>query len=77
LISNEDFLAIAPDLAQNAYIWRPVLADPPVYTIAEFQRLTMLDVLCANQILDLRIELHRRAAEKANREAKRQARAKR
>ncbi|MDT2022823.1 hypothetical protein [Methylocella sp. CPCC 101449] len=63
-------MRIAPDLVDYPLIWRPILADPPIYSLAEFQRMTVEEVLIANQILDLRNEMHARALAEAEREAR-------
>jgi hypothetical protein len=58
---------IAPNI--NLFLWRPILADPPVYTFADLQTwVTLRDVLDAHEALDLRSAIAEQAeieAEKA------------
>lgn len=49
--------------------WAPVIADPPLYSADAIQRMTLDDILNANEALALRNELARRAM--AKQEAKR------
>ena len=46
-------------------VWRPILAEPPVYGLADVRRLTMSEILDANEALDLRLEIAERAAARA------------
>ena len=46
-------------------VWRPMLADPPIYSLADVKHLTLCEILDANEQLDLREEITRRAIERA------------
>lgn len=44
------------------WLWRPILADPPIYTQADLRQwVTLSDVLDAHEALDLREALRERA----------------
>lgn len=44
---------IAPNL--NLFLYRPVLSDPPVYSMADLRKwVTLMDVYDAHELLDLR-----------------------
>ena len=43
---------VAPNL--NHYLWRPILADPPLYGPMDLRTLTLVEVMDANEALDLR-----------------------
>ena len=44
---------IAPNL--NLFLYRPVLADPPIYTMMDLKtRITLMDVYDAHEIMDLK-----------------------
>lgn len=46
-------------------LWRPILAEPPFYTIRDLREwVTLVDVLDANEALDLRSAMAERAGEK-------------
>jgi len=47
--------------------WRPIMADPPLYSVADVRTLTLSEMLDANEILDLRNALSARAMERAQR----------
>lgn len=51
----------------EALLWRPILADPPLYSVTDLRTLTLIEVLDANEALDLR----EAARAKAQRVAKR------
>jgi len=50
--------------------WRPIIADPPIYSVADVRRLSLTEMMDANEALDLRAELIRLARERAMSEAK-------
>lgn len=46
------------------WLFRPILADPPLYTIRDLNHLTLDEVMDAHEALNLRTELARRSARK-------------
>ena len=46
------------------WLFRPIIADPPLYTIADLDRLTLDDVMDAHEALNIRAELARKSAPK-------------
>lgn len=50
--------------------WRPIIADPPIYGVADVKRLSLTEMMDANEALDLRAELIRLARERVVSEAK-------
>jgi hypothetical protein len=45
-------------------LWRPILADPPIYTMHDLKSwVTLADVYDANEALDLRSAMSERAGE--------------
>lgn len=55
--------AIAPNL--NMWLWRPILADPPLYTVADLKTwVTIADVFDAHEALDLKAALAEKDAER-------------
>jgi hypothetical protein len=45
--------AIAPNL--NLFLWRPIIAEPPIYTFRDLKQwVTLSDVMDAHEALDLR-----------------------
>lgn len=54
---------MAPNL--EVFLWRPILADPPLYGMRDLKEwVTLSDVLDAHEALDLRSAMAERAAEK-------------
>lgn len=54
---------VAPNL--NMMLWRPMLADPPVFTMGDLRTwVTLTDLLDAHEALDLKSAMQERAAEK-------------
>lgn len=54
---------IAPNL--DLRLWRPIIADPPVYSLRDLQTwVTITDVLDAHELLDLRQALVEKAEAK-------------
>lgn len=44
------------------WLWRPILADPPIYTQGDLRSwVTLSDVLDAHEALDLKEAMHERA----------------
>lgn len=44
------------------WLWRPVLADPPIYTMKDLREwVTLSDVLDAHEALDLKAAMQERA----------------
>jgi len=62
-------LAKAPNSTRYAIAWRPILTNPPVYSLADVKRLTLCEILDANEQLDLRDEVERRALARARKAA--------
>jgi hypothetical protein len=59
---------IAPQISQEIYIWRPVLAEPPLCTILELKTsLTIDDLADLHEAMDLK----EATAERARRNAER------
>lgn len=54
-----------PNTLGRMFVWRPILAEPPIYSLADVSRLTLGEIADANEILDFREELARRAQERA------------
>lgn len=47
------------------YLYRAVLADPPIYTMRDLKEwVTLKDVMLAHELLDLRLAFEEKAAEK-------------
>lgn len=47
------------------FLWRPILADPPIYTLHDLRTwVTVTDVLDAHEALDFKGAMEERAAEK-------------
>jgi hypothetical protein len=47
---------VAPNL--DMFLWRPILADPPVYSMKDLREwVTLQDVLDAHEALDLKMAL--------------------
>jgi hypothetical protein len=61
---------IAPNVSLRMMAWRPIIADPPIYSVADVRRLSLAEMMDANEALDLRAELIRLARERAMSEAK-------
>ena len=49
--------------------WRPIIADPPIYGVADVSRLSLTEMMDANEALDLRADLVRLARERSLKEA--------
>jgi len=46
-------------------IWRPILADPPMFTMRDLRQwVTLADLLDAHEALDLKAAMQERASEK-------------
>lgn len=55
---------IAPNL--DLFLWRPVLADPPVYTLSDLRHwVTLTDVFDAHELLDLKGAMAEKASDNA------------
>ncbi len=55
-LSEAQLKRIAPNL--DLFLWRPILADPPVYTMRDLREwVTLWDVFDAHEALDLRSAL--------------------
>jgi hypothetical protein len=51
----------APNI--DLFLWRPILSDPPIYTQADLRQwVTLVDVLDANEALNLRAAAAEQAA---------------
>ncbi|WP_156032011.1 hypothetical protein [Shinella sp. DD12] len=51
---------IAPNL--NMWLWRPIVADPPIYTQADLRNwVTLQDVMDAHEALDLKGAMQEKA----------------
>jgi hypothetical protein len=47
------------------FLWRPILADPPIYTQRDLKEwVTLIDVMDANEALDLRGAMTEKATAK-------------
>ena len=52
-MSEAEVRKVAPNL--NLFLWRPILADPPLYTQKDLKEwVTISDVLDAHEALDLK-----------------------
>ena len=67
LLTADEARRIAPNAAHRIMAWRPIMADPPLYSVADVRTLTLSEMLDANEILDLRNALSARAMERAQR----------
>lgn len=56
------------------WVYRPIMADPPLYRIAEVPGLTLGQIADAHELLDMREEVTRRAEAKAEKERERNRR---
>ena len=65
MISEAEASALLPNTMRYAMIWRPIMADPPLYSLGDVRKLTICDVLDANEQLDFRVEIARRAQRRA------------
>lgn len=55
---------VAPSL--NLFLWRPVLANPPIYTQQDLKTwVTLKDVIDAHEALDLMGAINEKAADHA------------
>lgn len=61
MITPKDADAIAPNISPRMMAWRPILADPPLYGIADVKHLTLCEIHDANEAIDLRAVLQARA----------------
>ena len=43
--------SVAPNI--DHYLWRPILSDPPLYSVMDLRTLTLVEVMDANEALDL------------------------
>lgn len=60
----------APNL--NLFLWRPILAEPPIYTQRDLNEwVTLPDVFDAHEALDLRGAMNEKAAAEAEKGNKR------
>lgn len=54
---------VAPNL--NLMLWRPMLAEPPLFTMRDLREwVTLTDLLDAHEALDLKAAMQERASEK-------------
>lgn len=52
----------APNI--NLFLWRPILADPPIYTQGDLKKwVTLADVFDAHEALDLRSAIAEKATD--------------
>lgn len=49
-------------------VWLPILANPPLYSLGDVPRLTMCQILDANEALQFREEMNRRAMAKRDKD---------
>mgnify|MGYP000959768080 FL=1 len=60
-MSDREIARIAPNL--NLFLWRPILADPPLYTQSDLRHwVTISDVLDAHEALDLKAAIAEKSA---------------
>lgn len=53
---------IAPTVSRHMLLWRPVMAEPPIYSLHDLRTwVTMDDVFNANEVLDLKGAMAERA----------------
>lgn len=54
---------IAPNI--DLYLYRPVLSDPPIYTMVDLRKwVTLMDVVRAHELLDLKGAMAEKARSK-------------
>jgi hypothetical protein len=61
-------LAIAPNANGRMWLYRPIMADPPLFRMADIPGLTLGQIADAHELLDLREEVTRRHEAKAEKE---------
>lgn len=55
---------MAPNL--DLFLWRPVLAEPPIYTMSDLKTwVTLTDVFNAHEVLDLKGAIAEKASDNA------------
>ena len=51
-LTADEVKRVAPNL--DHFLWRPILADPPLYSVTDLRTLTLVEVMDSNEALDLR-----------------------
>lgn len=61
-------MAIAPNVNGRMWLYRPIMADPPLYRMADIPGLTLGQIADAHELMDLREEVTRRHEAKMEKE---------
>lgn len=69
-LSAAETQRIAPNAGKNWWMWRPVVADPPLVSADGLGRLRLTQIADLHEILDLREEAARKVRAERDREAR-------
>lgn len=66
-MTPSQFKRIAPNISEKIWLYRPLMAEPPLCTMLELKVLTIDDIADLHEVLDLKEHLAAKAAEAAPR----------